>query len=327
MRDSNLKLGNLLASKYHKEYGVITYSGTLAIELALISANLPAGSKVLVSNTVCSSIVQTIIKLNLKPVVVCPQDGLILRASDIEKVVQKIDISCIIVVHQYGLVNPVLEIRQLCQDKIIIEDIAQAYDIEINSKVTGQYSDYLVTSFGITKPLSYGIGGSVISNNKQLLNYVDFADSESRNTKEILSAYAYPLCEQIDFTKLLTEGKAVVEHQRLIAKTINQILPINNISYFIDNIGDNSVWHRFPIWIDDLKILKVVTKILDDNEVGYQFPHEVELQDLPLFKEKIIVVDNRIKKDYFILIRTRTNTVDKVKKAFLEIRDVLTKSI
>ena len=41
-------------------------------------------------------------------------------------------------------------------------------------------SDIVVTSFGSTKPISYGIGGGLFFDNKKIFKEIDFCDNESR---------------------------------------------------------------------------------------------------------------------------------------------------
>ena len=105
MKDENLALGSKFAKNFNKKYGVVTYSGTLAIEIALQSLGLKQKAKILVSSNVCYSIINTIIKLNMVPVIKLPQNNLFLTDSDIKEVFTKQRIDCILLVHQFGLFN------------------------------------------------------------------------------------------------------------------------------------------------------------------------------------------------------------------------------
>ena len=59
---NNKLLGEKFAQDFNKKYGIITYSGTLAIEIALSSLGLKKGDKILVLSEICYSIVNTILK-------------------------------------------------------------------------------------------------------------------------------------------------------------------------------------------------------------------------------------------------------------------------
>ena len=61
---NNKLLGEKFAQDFNKKYGIITYSGTLAIEIALSSLGLKKGDKILVLSEICYSIVNTILSVD-----------------------------------------------------------------------------------------------------------------------------------------------------------------------------------------------------------------------------------------------------------------------
>lgn len=318
MREDNIKLGNYLANLYDKKYGAITYSGTLAIEVVLKSLNLNTGDKILISNSVCYSILNAILQCGLIPIIVCPENGLVLTAKDILPALEKYDIKAIIVVHQYGIVNDIKQIRKIYKSGIIIEDVAQAWNITIDSNKAGKYSDYIITSFGITKPLSYGIGGAIYSNTN-FIKYIDFCDNESREIDTEILPYAYPLCKNIKIDKLISTADEIILSQRKIAKSISKLLENQLIiNYYIDSDNDESTWHRFPIWVYNEELYFKIIQILNEMNVEYQTLHNIELKDLYL-ANKSIVIDNRKEIRYFILIRTRNVSENIIESAIRKI--------
>lgn len=323
MKNDNISKALELAKIYDKKYGVITYSGSLAIELLLKSLNLNAGDKILISNNVCYSIINAIKNCNYNPVIICPENDLVLTSDDVKKALELYDIKVIILVHQYGIVNDIKGIRSIFPNGIIIEDIAQAWDIKIDGLNAGYNSDYLVTSFGKTKPLSYGIGGAIFSNSNEFLSNIDFCDNESRNLTTNISSYAYPLSNQINMNMLIKKANKIVKHQRNCANIISEILKNNKkIDYFVDKNKDNSVWHRFPIWTDDKEIYVKLIDKLNENNIEYQLPHMIELKELYSAKNSL-VLDNRKQKKNFILLRTRDVSIDKLKSSFYEVIEAL----
>ena len=102
---NNKLLGEKFAKDFNKRFGIITYSGTLAIEAALMSLGLKENSKVLVMSETCYSITNAILKLNLDPVIVTCKNELFMTNEDIDKVLETQDIDCIMLVHQYGILN------------------------------------------------------------------------------------------------------------------------------------------------------------------------------------------------------------------------------
>lgn len=307
----NKKLGKKIAKEFNKKYGIITYSGTLAIEVALSSLKLKKGSKVLVLSEVCYSIVNTILKLELIPVIVTSKNGLYLTTDDIDEALNKQDIDCLLLVHQYGIFNNV-DLRKYKTKGIkIIEDVAQAWGIGNKEYIIGEFSDIVVTSFGKTKPLSYGIGGGLFFNDNNILEKIDFCDNISREKTNLLLAYAYPLCNEIDYNKLKLLADKIVEEQRDNANKYSNILRNQQkIKYLDSDLYSGNVWHRFPIWVEDKALYKKIVDLLEKTELEYQLPHEIELIDLPLC-ENCIKVSNSSNTTNQILLRTRNVNIDK----------------
>ena len=309
----NLLIGSKFARKFNKTDGVITYSGTLAIEIALCCLNLPNNSKVLVSSNVCYSIVNTILKLNLVPVLKIPKNNLFFTDEDVLEVLNSQNISCILLVHQFGLLNEIDKIKYRNKGIKIIEDIAQAWSIDNRNQnyIIGENSDIVVTSFGITKPISYGIGGGLFFNKKQFLEKIDFYDNFSREKNPILLSYTYPLCSKMNYNKLKNIADSVVEEQRNNAKEYSNILKKQEKIKFLDsNIYIGNVWHRFPIWVEDQTLYNKIVQLLKYSNLEYQLEHEIKLEDLPICIN-CIKIENKCNKFYPILLRTRNLNIIK----------------
>ena len=302
-------LGKMFAQNFNKKYGIITYSGTLAIEVALSSIGLKKGDKVLVLSEVCYSIVNTILKLDLIPVIVTSENGLYLTDNDLNKILSKQHINCILLVHQYGILNKI-NLKKYKTDGIkIIEDVAQAWNIGNNEYKIGEYSDIVVTSFGKTKPLSYGIGGGLFFNQKSIFNNLDYYDNESREKKEILLSYTYPLCECIEYDKLKSFANSIVQEQRHNAKQYYNLIKNNNRIKCIE-YDDKHVWHRFPIWVEDVNLYQKIIKELNNTDLEYQLLHKINLMNLKR-NENCIKYNNQNNPKYIILLRTRNVDTNK----------------
>lgn len=309
MMNNNKLLGEKFAQDFNKKYGVITYSGILAIEVALSSLELKKGDKILVLSEVCYSIVNTILKLNLIPVIVNSKNGLYLTDEDVDNVLSKQSINCILLVHQYGILNKINLEKYKNKGIKIIEDVAQAWDIGSDDYKIGEHSDIIVTSFGKTKPLSYGIGGGIFFNDKSIFKTMDYCDNESRENKNILLSYAYPLCEKINYDDLKLIADNIVFEQRMNSERYkNFFSKYSEIKYIESN--DNNVWHRFPIWIEDEQIYNSIINKLSYTELEYQLPHEIELSELKRNKN-CIQYSCFLQSKRIILLRTKNINIDK----------------
>ena len=104
----------------------------------------------------CYSIINTVLKLGLVPVIKTPNNGLFFTNDDIDVVIDKEIIDCILLVHQFGILNNISKRKYKKLNIKIIEDVAQAWDLKDNNGMNniGIDSDIVVTSFGSTKPIS-----------------------------------------------------------------------------------------------------------------------------------------------------------------------------
>ena len=306
----NRKLGEKLAKDFNKKYGIITYSCTLAIEMALKNLKLKDKAIVLVISEACYTITNAILKLGYIPLIVNPINSLYLTDEDIKNVLKDYTIDCILLVHQYGLLNNINLNQYKALGIKIIEDVAQAWKINGKNHSIGKYSDIVVTSFGKTKPLSYGIGGGLFFNNEEYFNNIDFDDNESREKKDILDSYAFPLCEKIDYYKLIKKANSIIKTQRKNAKKYTSVFEKNgNIKFIESNCDINNCWHRFPIYIDDKKYYEKFIKEIGKTKLEYQLPHSID--SFSLDRNKDCIKYNKNNKKNIILLRTRNIKINK----------------
>ena len=206
----------------------------------------------------------------------------------------------------------------------IIEDVAQAWNLKDNNGINniGIDSDIVVTSFGSTKPISYGIGGGLFFDNEKIFKEIDFCDNESREKQGIILSYAYPLCKEIKLDYLLEKANEIVDEQRLCAREYsNVLLNQKTIKYINYEQNSGNVWHRFPMWIENQKTFEKIKKILEKSTLEFQFEHDVKLTDLPMCQKCIKYNENT--HYYFILVRTRNVNIENQVKNLKKLIDLL----
>jgi dTDP-4-amino-4,6-dideoxygalactose transaminase len=298
----------------NKKFAIAVFSGTIAIESALICLKIKKGDKVLISSSVCYSVFESIVRVGAIPVIVSPSQDFTLSPKDVQIVLnEEKDIKCIILVYQYGLTQNTKRISEVTKNIPIIEDIAQAWNISIKEAKIGEYSDIVITSFGKTKPISIGYGGAMFSNN----NYndlFDFYDNKSREKSGVLLPYTIDT-SSINSSIILKNANKIVDYQRMIAAQLSEcFLNKEGIHYIIDEDGSMSTWHRFPICIDDVKLFNELIILLNKFDIKFQLPHDKELFEIEMVKNSnAIIYKKHYKKRNWILIRTRTNEMKKIK--------------
>ncbi len=307
---------NLLASFFGKKYGEFLYSGTLAVETALISTEIKPGDYVLIPNNVCYRILLSLARLKVIPIIVTPQNGYVLTEFEIMKALEQFPVKAIILVHNLGLPVDIAAIKEICDNRVeIIEDAAQAWDIKCKGNSIGKSSDYVITSFGISKPLSLGVGGAIFSNDEKFRHLIDNYDNNSRVSDRLLLPYTLPVAVKFDVSKLINIADNNVFHQRSIANVLIKELKNMGLNFWELYDDDNPTWHRFPVWTDSQELFNNLITQADRYHVKYELPHKITLDNTPMaISLNSIHMDYSEKKYYHILIKTRQNLLVNIRK-------------
>ena len=309
----NEEKANVLAKHLGIKNGIIVNSGTIALLSALKVANIKPGDNVLINGYCCYSLFEAIMNAGANPIFVIPKNFYNISVDEIRKILNENEIKCLIATHQYGIVQEIKAIKEEFPELIIIEDIAQAWNIQENEFGIGKYSDYVVTSFGISKELSYGQAGAIFSN-KDIRQYFDFHDKESRNSSRFLLPYVLYDCDNVNTEQLVITANNTVDKQRTIARLLTGYF-YGNEKYIIYNDKDSQVssWHKFPVIITNPDYVNKFERIMRDNQVLFQWQNEKEVWELDMVKSYSPKIIEFEEKPIYALIRTKQNDVEKVK--------------
>ena len=234
--------------------------------------------------------------------------------TELTKLLNTYDVKCFIGTHQYGIVQDFEIIKKKYPNIKIIEDVAQAWNIKHNNEKIGKYSDIVVSSLGKTKPLSYGQAGIVMSNN-QLHDYFDFHDRESRSSKKPLLPFALYECDNIDEKALVRNADKIVKHQREVASLLyDYFKDVKEVSIYEEKANDQSCFQRFPVVIKDLEYADKLEKLLEENNILYQWQNDLEVWELDMVKNSNAIVVQNVEKPKYMLIRTRQNDIKDIKR-------------
>ncbi|MDT8375498.1 MAG: DegT/DnrJ/EryC1/StrS family aminotransferase [Mariprofundaceae bacterium] len=156
-----------VARRIRKEGAVAVDSGTSAITLALraVAAGgvMRKGGRVGIPAYTCSSVLYAALAAGFEPV--CMDCGEDLCLIPEQALAQAASLDAVIIVHPFGMVEPMAAETWPCP---VIEDIAQAAGAELNGRPVGSFGDVTIASFYATKPWGGAYGGIAASDDHAL---------------------------------------------------------------------------------------------------------------------------------------------------------------
>ena len=151
------------------ERAIFVANGTLALELALLSLQLPAKSEVVTTPRTYVATATSILRAGLRPVFadVDPLSGNITPES--VAAVLSSDTSAVLVVHSAGWPADMPEFQELCDRHglALLEDCAQAHGARINNQSVGSFGDVAAWSFCQDKIITTGGEGGMVTTNRR----------------------------------------------------------------------------------------------------------------------------------------------------------------
>lgn len=159
-------------SDYTKsKYSLALNSCTAAIFLTLKHLGLKKGDEVITTPLTFCSTVSSILHVGATPVLAdIRYETLNIDPKEIEKNITK-KTKALIIVHFAGKICDMRSIKKICNkyNLFLIEDCAHAIETKLNKKSAGTFGDFGCFSFYVTKNLSTGEGGMIISKKKRAI--------------------------------------------------------------------------------------------------------------------------------------------------------------
>lgn len=152
-------------------------SCTSALNLAVLSCGLKKGDEVITTPFTFCATVNAIIHSGAKPVFADIDKGTFnISPEEIEKKITK-RTKAILVMHYGGLPCNMERISSIAKRyKLkVIEDAAHAIGAEYKGRKIGTFSDVTCFSFHATKNMTTGEGGAIVTNRRNIINFVNKA--------------------------------------------------------------------------------------------------------------------------------------------------------
>jgi dTDP-4-amino-4,6-dideoxygalactose transaminase len=159
-----------LAAFHGIPHALTCASGTLAVEAALRALRAGPGDEVIMAAYEYESSFLTIHAIGAKPVLVdVHPDSWQLSLTQLEAAFTPLT-KAVICSHLHGGIVPMREVMELCRSRNVgvVEDAAQAPGAMVQGKPAGTWGDIGVLSFGGSKLLSAGRGGTLLFADPQL---------------------------------------------------------------------------------------------------------------------------------------------------------------
>lgn len=152
------------------KYCVLTFNGSVAIQLLLETLKIGHNDEVIIPDLTFVATANMVKVTGAKPVLVdVTEDGWCIDPDKIEeKITNKT--KAIIAVHLYGNVADMNKLRTIAKKYglYLIEDAAEAHGASLNGKIVGGLGDAATFSFYGNKIITTGEGGAITTNSEEI---------------------------------------------------------------------------------------------------------------------------------------------------------------
>ena len=251
-------------------YATALSSGTAALHIALLSADLAPGDEVIIPGLTFVADINVVKLVGAKPVLAdCDsyENWNVSARTLAEKITDKT--KAIIVVHYAGYPCDMDAIVQLCRDHnlMLIEDVAHAPGAYYKGRACGTFGDIACFSFFTNKNLSVGEGGMLTTRSEALNQKARHFRSHGMTsltldrhkgraitydvTQPGLNYRIDEMRSAIGLVQLAKLKKANAQRKALVEGYIERLSNCPKISIPLQNLPDiESAYHIFPILLD-----------------------------------------------------------------------------
>ena len=282
------KFEERFASYIGSQYAAATSSGTTALHVALETAGIKEGDKVLTTPFTFIASSNSILYCDGKPIFAdVKEDSFNIDPDKIRRELEKDpDIKALIIVHLFGLSCDMDAIMDIVEEYnlTLIEDCAQAHGAEFKGQKVGSFGEVSVFSFYPTKNMTTSEGGIIVSDSKEIIDkarmLIDHGSSK-RYDHEVLG-YNYRMTnlagaiglKQLD--KLEDFNNKRIENAEYFTEQLKDIEEIKLPLYSSDK---KHVFNLYTIKVEDRDNF---ASYLEENGIGYGIHYPA-----PIYKQSL----------------------------------------
>ena len=272
------------AAAHSANHGIAVNTGTSALQLALLAADIGPGDEVITVSMTFAATIASILYAGATPVFVdvnpvsCNMEPGLIESKITSRT------KAIMPVHLYGQaadMDPILDIARR-HGLTVIEDSAQAHLARYKDKSVGSIGDFAAFSFYPGKNLgAYGEGGLVMTNNSEMASKLRLLRDWGQTKKyhhEML-AYNYRM-DGIQGAILRVKLKYLnswTEQRRARAEIYRDLLKDSDFQLSQEVKGNRHVYHIFSIFHPERD--RLMTHLQENGiQCGLHYPIPAHLQ-------------------------------------------------
>src|SRR5262245_8014042 len=165
------KVEDFYRQRLGRKNAVLVNSGTGALTVAMMTADVGPGDEVLVPGYMWVACISAVVRCGGIPQLVEINDTFTMDPDDLERKISP-RTKAVLLVHMSGACGEVDRIVDICKrhNVLLIEDTAQANGARYKGKPLGSFGDMAIYSFQYNKNVTAGEGGLVVSDREDLGN-------------------------------------------------------------------------------------------------------------------------------------------------------------
>lgn len=230
-------------STYVGAAGAVTAgSGTQALHLALLAADVRPGDRVAVPTYVCRAVLDACWAVGAQPVLVDSSEQYTIDPTRLAEIAG--GCKAAIIPHIFGISANMEAIRQL--GITIIEDCAQSIGGTYNGHPLGSFGDLAVFSFHAIKVITTAEGGAITSRSESLVERL--RELKHNHSISIAPRWMYPLSDlqaALGISQIKRLDTFLDTRRRLAQNYLDGLSGIDAI--LPDQLASKTMFYRFPI--------------------------------------------------------------------------------
>jgi dTDP-4-amino-4,6-dideoxygalactose transaminase len=264
-----------LESKIKEKYTIpnisVVVNGTVALQMAIRSLNLPKGGNIITTPFTWISSTSSILWEGYKPRFVdIDPHTLNIDPKKIEEAIDE-DTVAILAVHVFSNPCAIEEIKTIANkhNLKIIYDAAHAFGVSYKGKDVSVYGDVSIHSYHATKVYNTGEGGAIISTDKKLMERIEHIRTCGLNEKKEIvtigtNAKVHEVTACIGLANLEVVDKSIEYRKELYQKYVDVLKPLIDLERIrLQKFNQDSYnYSYFPVIFETEDVVLKVNELL-----------------------------------------------------------------